>query len=334
MQTPIVPGSGLPGGTRTRTGQVIAAGPADPAGRGGYDAGYNAGYNRGYDSGFDTGHDLARTTYWRPFWDVFRQTPLPVPELDGLAAMAVVPARDEERTLPIVLAQLRRLPLQATIVVVNGSTDGTRGVAEASGCRVIGYPAALGHDVARAAGVVGQDPDIWLFTDSDLPIEAEDLVPFLRAAARGVDVALNDITPFLRSDGPRHVVSVAKDFLNRALGRADLGTNSLTAVPHAMTRRAVAAVTAPRLAVPPLAHAAAILEGLTVEAVHSVDVIAPNRIHAARVDDRSPQAVERLILGDHVEALAYVVQRLGARAGFSDLLRQRDVLPSVVPPRG
>ncbi len=287
-----------------------------------YDEGFNAGYDRGFDAGYDQGRD----TGLRPRWDLFRETPIDIPELAGVRAIAVVPVRNEEKTLGVLLRQLSRLPLARIVVVVNGSADGSGAVARAAGCHVVSYPMPLGHDVARVAGVVNQDADIYLFTDADMPFEAEEFVPFLRAAATGVDVALNDITPFLTLESRLHVVSVAKDFLNRTLGRQDLGVNSLTAVPHALTRRAVRAIGAERLAVPPLAHAAAVLERLVIRPVHSVDVLSQNRIHAAVSPDRSPLVLEELILGDHVEALELIVQRLGRRGGLTDLNRRRGVL--------
>ncbi len=182
--------------------------------------------------------------------------------------------------------------------------------------------------MGRALGVLAAGKaDVWLFTDADMPIEAEDFVPFLRAAADGVDLALNDITDFVPTGGPRHVVSVAKDFLNRVLGRPDLALNSLTAVPHALSHRAVITIGPARLAVPPLAHAVAVLEGLNVRAVHGVDVVGPNRVHSPQSADRSPTALERLILGDHIEALTEVSHRLGVRGGIPDRIRHREVLP-------
>ena len=293
-----------------------------------YDRGFDAGFNTGYDQGFDAGSDQARRVECGPRWDLYRTEPIELPELRNLKMVAVVPAVDEEKSLEVVLQQLRRLPLAQVVVVVNGSPPRTLALAAASGFRVVQYSEALGHDIGRALGAIAaEDADVWLFTDADMPIEAEDFVPFLQAAAGGVDMALNNITAFVPVDGPRHVVSVAKDFLNRVLGRPDLGINSLTAVPHALSRRALAAIGPARLAVPPLAHAVAILEGLNVQAVHGVDVIGPNQMHNPNSTRRSPGALERLILGDHVEALTEVLRRLGARAGIPDRIRHREVLP-------
>lgn len=303
----------------------LAAGSPEPE-RPLFDVGFDAGYNRGYDLGYDAAERSGREAGLQCRWDLFRQTPLAVPELVGRRAVAVVPARNEERTLPILLGQLRRLPLEAIVVVVNGSSDQTHAVAAAAGCVLLDYPFALGHDVGRGAALLDRDADVWLFTDADLVCEAEDLVPFLQAAAGGVDVALNDLTSLVPLEHRTHVVNVAKAFLNSSLGRADLGINSLTAVPHALSRRAVEAIGRATLGVPPLAQARALVGGLQVRAVHTVDAITQNRIHAADSPDRGAKVLEQLILGDHLEAIAWVLQRLGDRGGAADNLRRRDVL--------
>jgi hypothetical protein len=75
-----------------------------------------------------------------------------------------------------------------------------------------------------------------------------------------------------------------------------------------------------------LAQARALIGGLQVQAVHTVDAITQNRVHAADSPDRGAKVLEQLILGDHLEAIAWVLQRLGDRAGAADNLRRRDVV--------
>lgn len=245
-------------------------------------------------------------------------------------AAAVVPAQNEERTIGAVLRQLRRLPLDEVIVVVNGSRDRTAEIAAAHGCRVIEIAGSLGHDVGRAVGAALADADICLFTDADIIVPAEDLAPFLRAVEDGVDVALNDLDRIIALPHRRHVVTLAKTFLNHVLDRPDLGLNSLTGVPHALSRRAVETIGWQRLAVPPVAHAAAVLAGLRVRAVHPVNVAARNRVHRYDSPTRLPIVLERLILGDHLEALELVKAARGARGGREDTLRQRAQMEAIV----
>lgn len=239
-------------------------------------------------------------------------------------AVAVVPARNEEATIAGVVRELRSLPeVDAVVVVANGSTDRTPDAARKAGARVLHYPEPVGYDVARALGVRAFPAAAYLFTDGDIVLAAGDLRPFLAAVAAGVDVALNDLEGLLSDRGKLHSVSVAKRFLNLALGRRDLGCNSLTAVPHALSGKAVRTVGHHALAVPPLAQALAIRSGLTVKAVHPVDVVTSNRVHRESSFDEFLSAV---ILGDHLEALAHLFDARGRRLEQPDGFRRRDMI--------
>jgi glycosyltransferase involved in cell wall biosynthesis len=68
-------------------------------------------------------------------------------------ALAVVPAYNEEATLGRVIATLREEAPEFEILVIDdGSTDGTRQVAEASGARVLRHPFNLGIGGAVQSG--------------------------------------------------------------------------------------------------------------------------------------------------------------------------------------
>lgn len=234
---------------------------------------------------------------------------------------AVVTVMNEAATLAGVLAQLARLPLTETVVIVNGSRDESFSVARNAGVTVVHYPEPLGHDVGRALGAKLTETDIVLFLDGDIPIRAEQLLPFIDAVHRGTDVALNNLTPFL---GPmRHWddVTLMKAFLNHCLDRADLAANSLTAVPHALSRRAIREIGPRDLMVPPCALVKAVLRGLVVRAPASVNVIAANRRRRLNTGRENP--VSDLIVGDHLEAIHLLKQLRGPRLGFADGIRNR-----------
>jgi glycosyltransferase involved in cell wall biosynthesis len=240
---------------------------------------------------------------------------------------AVIAAVDEIETLPRVLAEVRRVAGEA-IVVVNGPDDRTARAAATAGARVVRYDTQVGHDVGRALGAAQAGGDVLLFLDADLPVPAADLRPFCTAVlAGGVDVALNQLDRYIHPDARLHPVNAAKRFLNCALGRPDLGCASLTAVPHGLSRRALGVLGVGALAVPPLAMARALAAGLTVTAVHGVDVVRPNaRRPGLNLGRSSP--VEQLILGDHLEAIHWVLGQTGdPRGGLSDLGRRRELLP-------
>ncbi|CAH1201350.1 hypothetical protein PAECIP111890_01874 [Paenibacillus sp. JJ-223] len=226
-----------------------------------------------------------------------------VPLLLRRPAAAVVCACNEEQTLPQVLRQLKRLPLEDIIVVLNGTKDNSlERVISEKGITIVYEPERAGHDVGRALGAKMTMADSVLFVDGDMVLPAEQLAPFLYEIDRGSDVALNDISslipPFARQDE----VSRIKAYLNRTLGRPDLGSNSMTAVPHAVSRRMIDTVKPESLVVPPKAQTLAIHHGLAIAAPARVDVIRTNRLRKSNIG--SGNEVAKLIIGDHLEALA------------------------------
>ncbi|WP_217592190.1 glycosyltransferase [Cohnella sp. GbtcB17] len=225
------------------------------------------------------------------------------------AVSVIIPVMNERRTLGRVIREASRVhPNTEVICVLNGSTDGSLAIAKASGARVLVYDRPLGHDVGRAVGAREASGDTLLFIDADMVIPAVLLREFTSAIERGTDIALNDYS------GPRmrpvvHNVILAKHALNALLGRPDLEGASMTAVPHAISRRALAAIGAEALAVPPLAMTKALHAGLSVRRVRHIDVGTLNRPRTKR--ERSG-SLEPLIIGDHLEAIGWWLKRDGA----------------------
>lgn len=90
----------------------------------------------------------------------------------------VIPAFNEERSLPLVLAALPRPPVRRVVVADNASTDGTSRVARAGGAEVVletrrGYGSAClaGLEHLRRTG----PPDVVVFVDADFSDHAEEL---------------------------------------------------------------------------------------------------------------------------------------------------------------
>lgn len=240
----------------------------------------------------------------------------------------------EERTIGHVITQAGLTPgVDMVLVVANGCTDRTAHHARAATApggraRVLvrELPEPLGHDVGRsfgAAWAMTEGADILVFLDADFPLPSGDIAPFVRAVRGGVDVALSGLNSRLSGWAGEGSVASARMTLNRLLGRADLGQDGLVAVPHALSRKAVTTIGPANLSVPPLAHALAVMAGLTVRVVHSVDTILPNRPSPDRPRRLDQRAMVELILGDHVEALAEIIRRRGPRGGFPDHGRDR-----------
>jgi glycosyltransferase involved in cell wall biosynthesis len=90
----------------------------------------------------------------------------------------VIPALNEERSLPLVLADLPRPPVRRVVVADNGSSDGTARVARAAGAVVVDAPRP-GYGSACLAGLDwlrrNDPPEIVVFLDADYSDHPEEL---------------------------------------------------------------------------------------------------------------------------------------------------------------
>jgi len=247
--------------------------------------------------------------------------PAPIRNAVQPKVSVVVPAENEKRTIARVIEEARSVhPDTEVIVVANGSSDGTASIASRMGAYVIRYPEPLGHDVGRAIGAMAAGGDILLFTDADIVIPAARLIPFVHAIEQGFDIALNRYQGAVRKSYV-HPTVLAKKALNLMLSAPELGASSLTAVPHAISRKALEEIGAALLAVPPKAQAVAASLGLRFTQAGYVNV---GRMNARKSSIRHNR-VKRLILGDHLEAMNWWIRQAGnPRADYPDLGRARE----------
>ncbi len=106
------------------------------------------------------------------------------------AVSVVVPARDAASTLPALLEGLRGQSVEGgweTLVVDNGSTDGTGKLARAAGARVIEY-ARPGAAAARNAGIRAAESDLVAFLDADCIPRPNWLAPLVEELRRREDL--------------------------------------------------------------------------------------------------------------------------------------------------
>jgi len=86
-----------------------------------------------------------------------------------MRVVAVIPALNEEGTVARVVEVVRGSHLVEEVVVVSdGSTDGTAGVARSAGARVIELPVNVGKGGAMRVGVDSAPAEAYLFLDADL----------------------------------------------------------------------------------------------------------------------------------------------------------------------
>jgi cellulose synthase/poly-beta-1,6-N-acetylglucosamine synthase-like glycosyltransferase len=276
----------------------------------GFKNGFRAGYSQGYRKGYEAGRKNTRDAL------AGAASSLSVRGDEGKTMDVVISACNEAGTIGKVLHQARRITaVRQLIVIVNGSTDQTGEIACQAGARVITYEDPLGYDVGRALGAQYTNADGILFLDGDIIIDALDLVPFVEAVFNGIDIALNDISGLITPLQLTHSAVVGKYFINRVAHRPDLGPNTMTAIPHALSRRALELITPVNLSVPPKAHLMALQTDLVVRAVKFVDVLTTNRIRVNIHLGSGVDMVEKLILGDHLEALYYYMNSLQCKKG-------------------
>jgi 4,4'-diaponeurosporenoate glycosyltransferase len=133
-------------------------------------------------------------------WRIARPAPV-APGDERPACTIVVPARDEEGTLPVLLASLapQLQDLDEVVVVDDHSTDATASVARAAGGRVVDAPELLdgwtGKASACATGAAAARNDTLVFLDADVRMVAGGLDRVLAAHGRETPDGLLSVQP-------------------------------------------------------------------------------------------------------------------------------------------
>ncbi|GAA2332863.1 glycosyltransferase family 2 protein [Streptomyces kunmingensis] len=114
----------------------------------------------------------------------------------------ILPCLDEAEALPWVLERIP--PGWRAIVVDNGSTDGSAGLARALGAHVVHEP-RRGFGSACRAGLAAARADIVCFCDCDASLDPRRLLPFVDEVRAGAsDLVLGRRRPATRGVWPAH----------------------------------------------------------------------------------------------------------------------------------
>jgi len=141
------------------------------------------------------------------------------------AVSVVIPARNEEKTLPLILADLAKQKddLLETIVVDDGSSDNTYAVAESFGCktlRVTDKPAGwTGKSFACQTGADAAQGSLLLFLDADVRLSPGAVAGLRNSWAKNQRTV--SVCPYHRTGRPVESLSLFFNLLMVAAQRAE-----------------------------------------------------------------------------------------------------------------
>ncbi len=228
---------------------------------------------------------------------------------------SVIPAQDEEKTIAHVITNCLSAGSTKVLVVSNGTTDRTFEITQSyPDERVIAYHVAqpLGIDVPRAIGALiayTGGADAILFCDGDLSGDLDKhLSALFGSMTWGYDLSLTNCYPRgLPYGGMAGRVIKERLAFNSHIGRGDLGAALMSHGPSCISRRFLDTLPCQVLAIPPLAQALAVKQGLTVKVGASLEhaLLGSRERHGDH-----PDKIADLIIGDCIFA----------RSVFSDTL--------------
>lgn len=98
----------------------------------------------------------------------------------------ILPAKNEENSLRVLLPAIRHVCPDAEIVVVNdGSTDNTLAVAREANARVVSHPYSMGNGAAVKSGARSATGELLVFMDADGQHKPEDIPALLKKLNQG-----------------------------------------------------------------------------------------------------------------------------------------------------
>ncbi|SJM93280.1 glycosyltransferase family 2 protein [Crenothrix polyspora] len=129
------------------------------------------------------------------------------------AVSIVLPAKNEAKSLEILLPRLKLIAPDAEILVINdGSSDNTAQVALAGGANVFSHPYCQGNGAAVKSGARNAKAEVIIFMDADGQHDPEDIPTLLAKLNQGYDMVVGARHPSTHASAIRRF---ANTFYNR-----------------------------------------------------------------------------------------------------------------------
>ena len=109
----------------------------------------------------------------------------------NVALSIVIPAKNEAQAIGgVVATALETYPDAEVIVVDDGSSDDTAGIARDAGATVVSHPASLGNGAAVKSGARAANGDVLAFMDADGQHDAREFEKLLAKLDEGYEMAV------------------------------------------------------------------------------------------------------------------------------------------------
>lgn len=109
----------------------------------------------------------------------------------SLSVSIIIPAKNEEKGLVVILPKLRQLYPDAEIIVVNdGSSDNTQNICDQLSVKVVNHPYSIGNGAAVKSGARVASGDILIFMDADGQHNPEDVGRMIEKYGEGYDMVV------------------------------------------------------------------------------------------------------------------------------------------------
>lgn len=110
---------------------------------------------------------------------------------DSLSVSIIIPAKNEEKSLAVILPKLKGLYPHAEIIVVNdGSSDATQNICGQFAVKLVNHPYSKGNGAAIKTGARVATGDVLVFMDGDGQHNPEDVGRMIEKYREGYDMVV------------------------------------------------------------------------------------------------------------------------------------------------